>query len=109
MKRLFAVAALALLAGCTALQQRAQAKLNAQDDAQCQNMGAVPGTDRYYDCRITLVRMRAQRDAEINAGAAAMGAAGLGLLSQPQGATTVTNCIPTAGMAGGLNCASTTP
>lgn len=33
-------------------------KLAAQDDSYCQSIGAVPNSDRYYQCRMTLTQQR---------------------------------------------------
>lgn len=33
-------------------------KLAAQDDGYCKSIGAEPGSDRYYQCRMTLTQQR---------------------------------------------------
>ena len=53
-----------LLTGCLSPAQRAakaaayQRAINAQDDGQCRAYGATPGTQLYYNCRMTLAQNR---------------------------------------------------
>lgn len=41
------------LAGCMTAEER-QAKVDAMEDAQCRQYGAQPGSQAYYQCRMTL-------------------------------------------------------
>jgi hypothetical protein len=64
MKRFAVFASLALiaalpLAGCISVEER-RAITEAQDDADCRNFGAKPGTATYVRCRTDLRQARAQ-------------------------------------------------
>jgi hypothetical protein len=64
MKRFAVLAGLALiaalpLAGCISVEER-RAITDAQDDADCRNFGAKPGTQTYVRCRTDLRQARAQ-------------------------------------------------
>ncbi len=47
------------LAGCVSVEER-RAMIEAQDDADCRNYGAKPGTQTYVKCRTDLRQARAQ-------------------------------------------------
>ena len=102
------IAVVLLLASCTAMRERQQARLNAEDDAQCRGMGAAPGTDSYLRCREFVASQRAQRDAQINANMTALGFAGLAM-QQHSAPYVMTQCQPMIGSPGGLNCITTQP
>ena len=67
----FALAIFVLLAlpGCASQQEiqarqaAAQAAFNDQDDSQCRSYGVAPGTQPYFECRMTLAQMRNQNEA----------------------------------------------
>jgi hypothetical protein len=99
-----------LLAGCAGARERQQARLNAQDDVQCRNMGAVPGTDSYLQCREFVADQRARRDAQINANMATLGFVGLAMQQQSNPRPyAMTTCQPMVGSPGGLSCITTQP
>jgi hypothetical protein len=67
----FTIAILAIaLSGCAEYRARMQAQRDAQpaaqnvsDDRQCRDYGAQPGTQPYFDCRMSLNVMRTQTEA----------------------------------------------
>jgi hypothetical protein len=58
MRRILLVSAIAmLLSGCVTAEER-NAQIAASDDGQCQSYGAAPGSQEYYQCRMTLNQQR---------------------------------------------------
>lgn len=55
MRALIAVGAMAVLAGCGSNPER-EARINAMYDQKCRSYGAVPGSQAYFYCRMTLER-----------------------------------------------------
>jgi len=62
---LAAILVLPLLAACAndASRQAEAAKIDAQDDANCRELGFEPGTEAYGNCRLKLKEIRAQERA----------------------------------------------
>lgn len=61
-------------------------KLAAQDDGYCKSLGAEPGSDRYYQCRMTLTQ---QRESKKNAYSSGQG--GGPVVCNRMGNTTICN------------------
>ena len=61
-------------------------KLAAQDDGYCKSVGAEPGSDRYYQCRMTLTQQR-----ESKKSAYSSGQAGRSVVCNRMGNTTICN------------------
>jgi outer membrane biogenesis lipoprotein LolB len=87
-----ALCAAVLLSGCADFQARMEAQRqakvaaeNADDDAQCRNYGAMPGTHAYTQCRMMIAMQRkdieAARDLQIQQNSAAMMMTGTAILS----------------------------
>jgi hypothetical protein len=87
-----ALCAAVFLSGCANFQARMeaqrQAKIaakNADDDAQCRNYGAMPGTQTYTGCRMMIAMQRkdieAARDLQIQQNGATMMMTGAAILS----------------------------
>ena len=58
---LFALAP--LVSGCNSTPPPTPEQIAAYQDAQCRSMGAVPGTDTYVQCRLSLMQMAQQEEA----------------------------------------------
>jgi hypothetical protein len=83
--------ALLLLSACMSREER-QARLDVQDDAKCQSLGAQPGTDAYVNCRVSMANVHAQEEASRQAAGMALMGFGLGMANPPPRPIYTTNC-----------------
>lgn len=83
MKTLLLLTLCAVLAGCAAVNERVQDRLDffktraerdADDRAYCQGLGAQPGTDIFVQCMVGRAQIRATNAAAANAAANAQSA-----------------------------------
>jgi len=75
MYRTLALVVVLTICGCASREQiearqaAARAAIDAQDDAKCRSFGATPGSQAYFQCRMTLDQTRTQitaaQDAQI--------------------------------------------
>lgn len=80
MRRMVILTVCALLAGCDAVKERIDERLDilrtneqreAIDSAKCQGYGAQPGTDIYIQCMVAMAQVRATNGASAAAARAA--------------------------------------
>ncbi len=80
--------ALANCAGSLAEQTFAPERVAQRDDRTCQSYGAVPGSERYQNCRLQIAAIRQQGNAQ----RMRMMEAGAAILAAPSPSASVVSC-----------------